>query len=343
LKEIFVKDLSSGKRIQGVFFVKNKVMAIDRQGKPYLIVLLSDKTGDVEARLWENVEHFSKLFEVNDVVMIDGWTQTYQGKLQIKLIKIMRSEEEWNFEDFFPGRRREKKELIREFNALFNMYLRDVYLIELVDLFLKDQDFMEKFLTVPAAKSLHHAYIGGLAEHTLSVMKAVVKLSEHYRRFYGESFNHEVALVGAFLHDVGKIKELSYEKSFNYTDEGRLLGHIIQGIQMVDEKIKSIKGFPELLRLHILHIIASHHGNYEFGSPKRPKTIEALIVHYADDLDSKIESFHSHMKEIRDTSDDRWTGYLKHYDRFLFVEPYESSELEPSESTQLEFFSDFDE
>ncbi len=343
MKDIYVKDLDSGKRIQDLFFVKTKTMAIDRQGKPYLIVVLSDKTGDVEARLWENVEHFSKKFEANDIVMIDGWTQLYQGKIQIKLIKIFKSEEPvLNMEEFFPVGRLKKDELLREVKNLLETYVTDRYLSQLVQQFLKDKEFMEKFLTMPAAKSLHHSYIGGLAEHTISVMKVVIKLSDHYKNLYAGQFNPEVAVVGAFLHDIGKIRELSYEKSFNYTDEGRLLGHIIQGIQMLEEKINNIKDFPELLTLHLLHILASHHGSYEFASPKRPKTLEALLVHYADDLDSKMESFSQNMTKEK-SDNPRWTNYVRQHDRFLFREPYESAEEDIPEKRQLRIFSEFEE
>ena len=342
MKELYVKDLKSGKRIQDLFFVKNKVMAVDRQGKPYLIVQLADKTGEIEARLWENVDHFSRKFEVHDIVEIDGWTQLYQGKLQIKLIKIFRSEEVKDVEEFFPGRKRDKNEVKRELRNLLTSFVRDKYLSVLIDEFFKDEDFMEKFLTVPAAKSLHHAYLGGLAEHTLSVVKVVIKLSEHYRNVYGDKFNPEVAVVGAFLHDIGKVKELSFERNFGYTDEGRLLGHIIQGIQIVEEKIRKIKDFPSLLKMHLLHIIASHHGNYEFGSPKRPKTLEALLVHYADDLDSKMESFGDFI-EKDGGEDPRWTGYFRHYDRYLFRDTYESEEEAEPQRAQLKIFSDLEE
>ncbi len=341
MKELYVKDLKSGKRIKELFFVKNKVMAIDRQGKPYLIVALADKTGEVEGRLWENVEHFSKKFEINDIVEIDGWTQLYQGKLQIKLVKIFKSEVESNLEEFFPGRRKRKNEILRELKNILTSYVRDKYLSVLIDDFFKDEDFMEKFLTIPAAKSLHHAYIGGLAEHTLSVIKVVIKLADHYKNLYSGKFNPEVAVVGAFLHDIGKIRELSIEKNFNYTDDGRLLGHIIEGIQMADQRIEKIDGFPGLLRMHLLHIIASHHGNYEFGSPKRPKTLEALLVHYADDLDSKMESFGDFI-EKDGGENSNWTGYFRNYDRYLFRDIYKSEEAAEPLRAQLQMFSDGD-
>ncbi len=341
MKNLYVRDLVGGKRIQDLFWVKNKIMAVDRQGKPYLIVQLADRTGEVEARLWENVEHFSKKFDVNDIVEIDGWTQLYQGRLQIKLIRIFRSESVTNLEDFFPAGRKSRKEVRRELKNLLTSFVRDRYLSKLLDSFFQDEEFMDNFLKSPAAKSLHHAYVGGLAEHTLSVVKVVIKLSEHYRTIYGDKFNPEVAVTGAFLHDLGKIRELSLQRSFNYTDEGRLLGHIIQGIQLVEEKMNMIEDFPPLLRMHLLHIIASHHGSYEFGSPKRPKTLEALLVHYADDLDSKMESFGDFI-EKDNNEDPRWTGYFRNYERYLFRETYESEkEAEPSRA-QLRIFSDLE-
>ncbi len=343
MKKLFVRDLESGKRIRGTFFVKNKTVAIDKQGKPYLIVLLSDKTGDVEARLWENVEHFSRKFDLHDIVVVDGWTQLYQGKLQIKLVKIYKNEEEEeNIEDYFPAGKKDKEDVRREIVNILKAHIKDKFLWQLIRSFIEDASFMEKFLSMPAAKSLHHAYLGGLAEHTLSVMKVVVKLSEHYRGIYGSRFNPEVAIAGAFLHDVGKVAELSSEKNFSYTDEGRLIGHIVLGMGIVDEKIKRIDSFPVLLRLHLLHIIVSHHGSFEFGSPKRPKTLEALLVHFADNLDSKMESFFTSMDGEKST--DGWTQYIRQHDRYLFTETY-SSEIpdDDEERFQLNIFPRLDE
>ena len=189
--------------------------------------------------------------------------------------------------------------------------IKDPFLYRLVFAFLEDREFASSFMKAPASRRLHHAYIGGLLEHTLSVVRLVERLKGHY-----EGVNWDLLLAGAILHDIGKVKELSYDSSFDYSDEGRLLGHIFLGAEMLQEKIGEIKGFPPRDAMLLKHLILSHHGYYEWGSPKRPKTREAEILHHLDDLDAKVKGISEFMGKRQEG--ERWTEYHKVFERFFY-------------------------
>ncbi len=312
MKSVFVEDIRENDKIESVFLVKEKNIAVSRNGKPYLSLKLGDRTGDVSARVWEKAEYFSTLFEKDDFIRVQSRASKYRKNLQLVLFDLEKCPEEQIFvDDFLPKTEQniEKMfgQLVEISKVVGNRYLR-----ELLDLFFEDEEFTRLFKIAPAAKGLHHVYIGGLLEHSLSVGKLIMDVVKHY-----QGLNTDLLLTGGILHDIGKIHELSYDKSFNYTDKGRLLGHITIGVGMIEEKILKVRDFPRDLAMLLKHLILSHHGQYEFGSPKRPKTLEAIILYYLDDMDSKIRGFQEFIEKEKDTKS-KWTGYHRLFERYIY-------------------------
>jgi 3'-5' exoribonuclease len=271
-----------------------------------------DCTGEVEGRIWDRVDEFSARFDKDDFVKVAGKASVYLGKMQLVLQELDRVEESTvDIADFLPVSARPLAEMIAELTS-FVAGLTDSSLSELMHAFLADNDFMAAYTRAPAAKSMHHVYLGGLLEHSL----AVAGLADDICRRYPD-INRDLLVVGALLHDVGKVSELRYQRSFEYTDAGKLLGHIVIGVELVEEKLRSLRSFPKNLAIHLKHLLLSHHGQYEYGSPKRPKTMEAVILNFLDDLDSKINGVRTHIEREPD-SDSSWTQYHRLYDRYFF-------------------------
>jgi 3'-5' exoribonuclease len=308
----YVADIKDRDSVKAIFLVKEKIMAMAKNGKPYMNLRFMDKSGEVDAKLWDNIDALDKVFEKNDFVHVRGKASVYMNKMQVVVTEIGKvPEEEVNLADFLPESPRDKDVMRQELNAVVAA-LANPHLKMLLELFLADEAFMELYSKAPAAKGMHHVYLGGLLEHSL----ALVKLVKVIAPLYG-GINEQLLVTGALLHDVGKIHEMSYERAFDYTDAGKLLGHITIGIELVEEKIRQVEGFPRELGLLLKHMLLSHHGQYEFGSPKRPKTVEATILNYLDDMDSKINGIRSHIaKEAVSTS--RWTAHHRLYDRYFF-------------------------
>jgi len=308
----FIADIKDRDSVNAVFLVKDKIMAMAKNGKPYMNLRLMDKSGDVDAKVWDNVDSLDKLFDKDDFVQVRGKASVYLNKLQVVVAEISRiAEEQVNLADFLPESPRGNAEMRMELEAvvaaLVNPHLR-----ALMDSFLTDGPLMNLYCKAPAAKGMHHVYLGGLLEHSL----ALVKLVKTIVPLYG-GINEDLLVVGALLHDVGKIHEMSFERAFDYTDEGKLLGHITIGVELVEEKIRLVPGFPRELSLLLKHMLLSHHGQYEYGSPKRPKTVEATILNYLDDMDSKINGIRSHIAR-ESVSTSRWTAHHRLYDRYFF-------------------------
>ncbi len=308
----YVADIKDRDPVKAVFLVKEKIMAMAKNGKPYMNLRFMDKSGEVDAKLWDNTDELDKLFDKNDFVQVRGKASVYMNKMQVVVAEISRvPEEEVDLADFLPESPRSIAEMREELHAVVDA-LSNPHLKALMELFLADEPFMDLYCKAPAAKGMHHVYLGGLMEHSLALVKLVRSISPLY-----EGINEELLVVGALLHDAGKIHEMSYDRSFDYTDAGKLLGHITIGVELVEEKIRMVEGFPRELGLLLKHMLLSHHGQYEFGSPKRPKTIEATILNYLDDLDSKINGIRLHIaKETASTS--RWTAHHRLYDRYFF-------------------------
>lgn len=310
--KILVSEIKENDKIESYFLVKDKNIAMAKNGKPYINIKLIDKSGEIEGRVWDNAEEISTHFEKNDIVTVKGRASLYQGKIQLSIVDVRKAPEGTaSADDFLPRSAKEPDEMLSELKGIISG-IRDTYLKKLMDSFMNDKQFVELLKTAPAAKGMHHVYIGGLLEHTLSVARLVTELSKQYA-----GVNKDLLLTGSILHDMGKTKELSYKAAFDYTDEGRLLGHIIIGIQMLDEKIRGIEGFPEKTAMLLRHMIASHHGELEFGSPKRPKTLEALLLHNIEDMDAKVNAYQAALS--KDTNEETsWTSYQKMFERYLY-------------------------
>ena len=308
----FVADIKDRDSVNAVFLVKDKIMAMAKNGKPYMNLCFMDKSGDVDAKIWDNVDVLDKHLEKDDFVQVRGKASVYMNKMQVVVAEIGKvPEEQVNLADFLPESPRNSAEMQSELRevvaALSNPYLRG-----LMEAFLADEPFMGLYCMAPAAKGMHHVYLGGLLEHSL----ALVKLAKAIVPLYG-GINEDLLVVGALLHDVGKIHEMSFERAFDYTDAGKLLGHITIGVELVEDRIRMVEGFPRELAILLKHMLLSHHGQYEYGSPKRPKTIEATILNYLDDMDSKINGIRAHIAK-ESASSSRWTAHHRLYDRYFF-------------------------
>lgn len=312
-KTQFVSKFREDQQVNDVFLVRQKQIAAGRTGRNYLRITLGDRSGQIEARVWEGAEEIGARFSQGDPVFVTGLVNSYQGVLQIKATYVEKLDQadasKLDWRDFLPCSERPASEMWAELGALLDT-IREPALARLVDAFRGDMSFVEAFTFAPAAKAMHHAYVGGLLEHTLGCVKLADRLAPLYR------LHRDLLLTGAFLHDIGKTKELDARSGFDYTDEGKLLGHIVTGILMLRERVAELKTFPDDVLLHLEHLILSHHGEMEWGSPKRPKTLEALALHAIDNMDAKLTAADKSIRD--DVQDGDWTGFLKIFERPLF-------------------------
>lgn len=284
MKSPFVNELEPNRVITASFLVRSKEIRQKKTGEAYLSLLLGDRTGEVDAKMWDNVAEVMDTFDRDDFVKVKGLLQIYQNRPQVTIHKMRRLDEsEVDFADYFPCSERDPAEMWVELRQLVSG-LGNAHLRALLDALLDDQEIAVRFRRAPAAKQIHHAYLGGLLEHVLSLCSLARITGAHYRHI-----DMDLLLAGAVLHDIGKIWELSYDRGFGYTDEGQLLGHIMLALRMISEKLRGLPDFPAPLRSLLEHMILSHHGHLEFGSPKLPQFPEALLLHYLDDMDSKME------------------------------------------------------
>lgn len=314
MAKILISDIKENQKIESLFLVKSKSSATGKTGKPYIYLRLSDKSGEIKGYIWDNVEKYSGVFDAGDIVKIKSRASLFQNEMQLSITDIEKAEENLLDENtlklFLKSTKYDINEMFEELSGIMYENLQNEFIIALVKKFFTDENYIKKLKTMPAAKSIHHGYIGGLLEHTLSMAKTGVFLAGHYRKFVIK----DILLAGILLHDIGKMEELSNKNNATeYSDEGRLLGHIVLGVNLVDRKISEIPDFPGNLRLLLLHAILSHHGELEFGSPKKPKTIEALLLHFIDNMDSKTNQF----IEMLDNQQVPWSQYSKNLDRYL--------------------------
>ena len=301
MKERFVTDLSPDAQVRTTFLVQARERKIARTGSAYLDLDLRDASGVVRAKLWDCDRHALD-FEVEDIVAVDGVVEDYQGTLQIRVRKISRcSPDAVDLFDYLPRSRRDPEEM---YATLMDRLRRvpEGPLRMLLLTIMEDPSIAEKYKRAPAAMSYHHAFLGGLLEHVLSLVQLGDQLCDHY-----EFLRRDLLLTGLVLHDVGKIEELSFSRGFRYSTRGQLLGHISIGLEIVQEKMRQIPGFPAELKGQIEHIILSHHGKVEFGSPKEPMFPEALLVHFLDEMDSKLEAMRAQYATDQDRPGD-WTA-----------------------------------
>jgi 3'-5' exoribonuclease len=305
MKDFYIRDAAQqeNKVITTSFVVSNKQIKSKKSGEPYLDLTLADRTGILQAKMWDNVEDCAYTFEQDDIVKIKGLINKYNQRWQLTIHKIRKMEEiDIEFSDYLPKTSKDIDELwqtLREFVASIG----DAHLRRLLELFMADPVIARAYRNAPAAKTMHHAFIGGLLDHVISLMRSCDLVARNYA-----IINRDLLLTGAFLHDIGKIHELSYARSFSYTTEGQLLGHLIIELEMLHAKLAQIPDFPPQLKILVEHLIISHHGQYDFGSPKLPMFPEALMLHYMDDLDSKMEAMRAQFERDADL-ESPWTAY----------------------------------
>lgn len=316
MNKVFIQDLRENQNIDTLFLVQDKRVLETRTGKPYLRIRLQDKTGEIEGRVWEQANEYARHFKINDYVRVKGMITQFQGELQINVSSIHKVPvEKVNPEDFLPVGKKDIEEMTRSLKKLIES-LEDPDYKALLSAFFDDEGFMKTFARSPAAKSMHHAWIGGLLEHTLSIARLAERIVRHYDK-EGLPLNRDLLITGAVLHDVGKTKELASMPSFEYTTEGKLIGHLVIGVEMIDKAAAKIPGFPEKKLQQIKHLILSHHGDYAFGSPKLPMTLEAIALHFIDNLDAKLMGVYSHIRRHA-SEDSDWSPYHRIYGQMFY-------------------------
>ncbi len=303
----YLKDYKDGDRFFDIYLCKHKLSAVTKNGKPYESLILQDKTGTMDAKIWDPNSAGIADFDVLDYIEVYGEVNSFQGALQVNVKRIRKcTEDEVNPGDYLPVSKYDieemYQELLRFIDSIQNSYLKTL----LNEFFVEDADFISSFKKSSAAKSVHHGFVGGLLQHTLSV----TKMCDYYCKCY-ERLNRDLLLSAAICHDIGKTKELSVFPQNDYTDEGQFLGHIVIGTEMVGEKIRNISGFPAILANELKHCILSHHGEYEFGSPKKPAIMEAVALNFADNTDAKLQIFTEMMENTTETG---WLGFNRLFD-----------------------------
>ncbi len=303
----YLKDYHDGDRVYDVYLCKHRQAAVTKNGKTYLNVILQDKSGTLDAKVWDPNSAGIEEFEPMDYIEVGGDVSSFQGALQIsvKRVRVVR-EGEYDPADYLPVSKKNIEGMYQELLAMIQR-TKNPFLKELLEaFFVKDTDFIKKFKNSSAAKSVHHGFVGGLLEHTLSV----AQMCEFYCKQY-PMLKRDLLITAALLHDMGKIREISPFPLNDYTDDGNLLGHIVMGVEMVGEKVRDIPGFPPVLAGEIKHCILAHHGEYEYGSPKKPAIMEAVALNFADNTDAKMETF-TELLENTDQTD--WLGFNRLFD-----------------------------
>lgn len=303
----FIGDLREGDMVSETYLCKVKQTLKTKAGKSYYSLILQDKTGTVDAKVWDlgnGIDHFESM----DYIHIDAQVTCFQNSLQLNVKRIRKSQEgEYNPTDYMPVTSKDINEMYQQLLDYIER-MEQPYIKKLAQsFFVEDKEFQKKFKSHSAAKSVHHGYIGGLLEHTLGVVNLCSYLAENY-----PMLQRDILLMGAMFHDIGKLEELSEFPENDYTDEGQLFGHIMIGSQMISQRIAQIEGFPKKIRNELIHCILSHHGELEYGSPKKPATMEALALSFADNADAKLQT----MKEALLAGDEKseWVGYNRFFE-----------------------------
>ncbi len=311
MKSPYVSELEPGKVVVTTFLVHSKEVRQKKTGEPYLSLHLGDRTGEIDAKMWDNVTEVMDTFGSDDFVKVKGLLHIYNNRPQLTVHKLQRlTESEVDPADYFPASKRDPDQMLAELRQIL-AEISNPHLKALLDLFLNDEEIARRYKKAPAAKFIHHAYLGGLIEHVLSLCQICRLAAQHYK-----ALDLDLLLAGAVLHDVGKIYELNYDRGFGYSSEGQLVGHIAIGLRLLDQKLSLLPDFPERLRTLIEHMILSHHGQLEFGSPKLPLFLEALALHYLDDLDAKLDCMRAILEQDRQV-EGHWTGYNTSLERVV--------------------------
>lgn len=322
-KNLFIKELKEGDRFEDLFLVKNVKLGETRAGKPYLVLTVMDKSGEVSGPVWDNVLPLQKVCVAGEVVQVTGTVQSYRDALQLRIDGINQvSQAEIDLGHFYPASPRNIREMADELQDLVQS-VSNSFLKKLLNHFFKKSDYWPNFQEAPAAKGIHHAYIGGLLEHSLSVARVADFLAKHY-----EGVDRSLLIAGALLHDIGKLEELKMESGLvEYTVRGRLKGHLVIGSEMVAQAAAEIRDFPEDLLEQLQHLVLSHHGRQEFGSPAVPMTVEAFMLSFLDDLDAKM-NITEQLRRKMDNKELSWTDYQRSLERHLYLGGFEGKESE---------------
>lgn len=310
MKKRYVSQLSTGESVSDLFVLSEKNLGRKKDGAPFLSIKLSDKTGNISGVVWDNVEQITSGASAGDFVRVQGLVSEYRGGLQL-VVKSMEAESgDVDPSDFLPSTSRDPEQMFQRLQTLAAT-MESGPLRKLMDKFWQDQHFVMNFKKAPAAKKMHHACIGGLLEHTLSLALLADRVAGHY-----SGIDRDLLIAGAILHDIGKIHEFTYDTRIDYSDEGRLVNHIVIGIRMIEQKMENLPSMTANTALLLKHLIISHHGTREFGSPEPPKTLEAVLLNYLDEIDSKINGIREFMENQDPAAE--WTGYHKPLERFFY-------------------------
>ena len=312
VKNLYIRDIKAGEKISEAFLVAEKNMAFSQKGAPYLNLKLRDRTGEVDGKIWDNAAQWDLVFKKGDIVHFQARAVSYKNALQLSILEARRLDDaEVDPTDYFSCSRQNPEAMFADLMAFVDG-IDNPPLKALLQAFFGDAEIVQAFKRAPAAKGFHHVYLGGLLEHTLSVVRMLDFACRHY-----EGIDRDLLLTGGILHDIGKIREYTYDRLVDYSDEGRLIGHIVIGIEMLNEKTAGLAEFPPETAMALRHIILSHHGELDFGSPKRPKTLEAMIVHQLDDLDAKVNAIQAFVSGAPDDAS-HWTPFHRLFERFLY-------------------------
>jgi 3'-5' exoribonuclease len=313
----YVQQMADGDTIEEIYLATDKQLRANRNGNLYLQLELRDRTGSVSARLWNAGESLFRSFDSGDFLLVKGKVQLFQGALQMILSHVERvPEQRVDLGDFLPHTEQDVSKLYERLRSVL-MKLSNPHLRALAECFFMDQEFVQAFCRVPAGIRNHHAYLGGLLEHVVTLLDAADRIAPVY-----PDLDRDLLAMGIFLHDIGKVRELTYDRAFAYTDEGQLIGHLIIGVEMLNDKVRHVsdltgEAFPTELLLRLKHMILSHHGSYEFGSPKLPMTPEAIALVHLDNLDAKVHSFTRDIREDKNQAS-AWTPFNQSLQRRLF-------------------------
>jgi 3'-5' exoribonuclease len=310
MKSLYAADIRENQLVDAMFLVGSKNHGVTKGGSSYLTLKLLDRSGEIEARVWDRADDLTRGFDKNDFVRVRGQATLFQGKIQIRVQDVIRVDEsKVAAEDFLPKSVNDPEAMLAELQGILRS-MKNPHLLALAEACFADEELVRLLKQAPGAKTIHHPYLSGLLEHTLSLLKLILKVVENYR-----GVDIDLLLIGGFLHDIGKVYEFTFDRALDYTDAGQLLGHLVMEVEMVSKKIDTIPEFPVELALLVKHILVSHHGAYEFGSPKLPQTLEAVILHSLDDLDGKIQAIQN-MPEKEPGS--KWTAFHRAYGRSFY-------------------------
>lgn len=302
----YIQELHEGSRIQDVYLCKHKQSAVTKNGKNYDNVILQDRTGTLDAKIWDPTSEGIGEFDILDYIYVSGVVNSFNGSLQASLKQVRKADEsEYIPADYLPVTKHNTGAMFQQL-LMMKDTVQNEYLKKLLNSFFDDPEFVESFKAHSAAKTIHHSFVGGLLQHTLAVTRLSIFMTKQY-----PALNYDLLITSAILHDIGKTKELSLFPLNEYTDDGQLLGHIMIGAEMIHDHASKIEGFPEPLESKLKHCILSHHGAYEYGSPKLPALIEAAALNLADNTDAKLETLAEIFENAPEAVNDGWIGYNK--------------------------------